>query len=72
MGHNLSADAKTVTDHPLRKPKFSDRERAAYDWLTKQYGSTLKWYLDYRKVLISPRGTWPSIIDFAQHLGWEG
>ena len=61
-----------MSDHPLPKPPFTDRERAAYDWLVNRYYLTIQWWFDEAYKVQTPRATYPNIIAYAQHLGWEG
>lgn len=61
-------DKKT---HPLQKPKFTDRERAAWDWLHDR--GIRPWLVDLvNKRVTTPKRVWPSLIDFANHMGWDG
>lgn len=59
------------TDHPLSSPKFSDRERAAYNWLMAR--KIRPWVVDLvTKQCKTATANYPSIIAYARHLGWEG
>ena len=63
-----------MSDHPLPKPPFTDRERAAYDWLlARRYWKDVPWrFVGNTKEVQTNRDTYPDIIALAQHLGWEG
>lgn len=61
--------------HPLPKPKFSDRERAAWDWLHNRY--IRGWLVDLATKCVDSSTAhnferWKNIIEYAQHHGWEG
>lgn len=57
--------------HGLPKPKFSDRERSAYDWLMNR--GIRPWTVDLlTKECRSPAKLWPNVIEYAKHHGWEG
>ena len=60
-----------MTDHPLPKPKFSDRERAAYDWLMAR--KIRPWVVDLvTKQCKTTKAVYASVIDYATHCGWDG
>lgn len=57
--------------HPLPKPKFSDRERAAWDWLHTR--NIRPWVVDLlTKKVRTPRNEYSSLIEYATAMGWEG
>lgn len=65
----MTNDAKP---HPLPKPKFTDRERAAWDWLHNR--NVQGWLVDMadKRVYTASEVLWRGVIEYAQHHGWEG
>lgn len=62
---------EVAEDHPLPKPKFTDRERAAWDWLHAR--NIRPWVVDLvDKSVKSPKGNYASLIEFAYFHGWDG
>ena len=63
---------KKNKSHPLRKPKFNDRERAAYDWLHQR--NIRPWIVDFidKTVKTGHWGDFKDLIEFARFMGWDG
>jgi hypothetical protein len=61
-----------MKSHPLPKTKFSDRERAAWDWLHAR--NVRGWLVDLvnKSVMDWRGGKWATLIDFALMHGWDG
>lgn len=59
------------TNHPLPSPKFTDRERAAYDWL---YDRGIRpWLVDLvDKTARDGKRKYASLVELAHAKGWEG
>lgn len=64
---NITGEAQ----HPLPKPPFTDRERAAFDWLQgKRF--RCPWSVDAATKVVSGFLVGTDLITIAQHHGWEG